>query len=70
MNIRKAIQAQAFSFIVPNLVEKALLIMLEYTLYYIKSALRNKQLITFKMSLRGYNFISNNINQNSSIITF
>ena len=39
MNIRKAIQAQAFSFIVPNLVEKALLIMLEYTLYYIKSAL-------------------------------
>ena len=42
MNIRKAIQAQAFSFIVPNLVEKALLIMLEYTLYYIKSALRNK----------------------------
>ena len=46
MNIRKALQASAFSFIVLNLVEKAVLRFLLIMLNYIKSALRKKQLVT------------------------
>ena len=42
MNIKKTLQASAFSFLIQNLVEKAVL---HYTGLY-KSALKNKQLIT------------------------
>ena len=46
MNIRKALQASAFSFIVLNLVEKAVFHFLLIIADYIKSALRKKQQIT------------------------
>ena len=46
MIIRKTLQASAFSFIVLNLVEKAISQFLLIILDYIKSALRNKQQIT------------------------
>ena len=46
MNIRKTLQASAFSFIALNLTEKAVLHLRLIILDYIKSALRKKQLIT------------------------
>ena len=45
MNIRKTLQVSAFSFIVLNLAEKAVLNFLLIMLDYIKRALRKKQLI-------------------------
>ena len=45
MNIRKTLQASAFSFIALNLAEKAVLDLHLIILDYIKSALRKKQLI-------------------------
>ena len=44
MNIRKTLQASAFSFIVLNLAEKAVLHLFLIMLNYIMSALRKKQL--------------------------
>ena len=46
ISIRKTLQASAFSFIVLNLAEKAVLYFLLIMLGYIKSALRKKKLIT------------------------
>ena len=46
MNMRKTLQALAFSFIILNLAEKAVLHCLIVMLGCIKSALRKKQLIT------------------------
>ena len=47
MNIRKIIQASAFSLIALNLVQKAVLHFLLNVLDCIKSALQNKQVMTF-----------------------
>ena len=43
INIRKTLQAQAFSFIALNLVQKSVLHILFIMVDYVKSALRNKQ---------------------------
>ena len=62
MNIWKTSQTSAFSFIVLNVVEKAVLHFLVNTLHYIKRALRNKQLVTFNVdSLKGKGLIIANL---------
>ena len=46
MNFRKTPQTSVSSFMVLNVVEKAVLHFLVNTLHYIKRALRNKQMVT------------------------
>ena len=46
MNIRKTLQASAFSFIALNLVEKSVFHILLIMVDYVNSAQRNKQQIT------------------------
>ena len=46
VNIRKTLQASVFSFIVLNLVEKAVFKFLLIMLDYVRGALQNKQQIT------------------------
>ena len=62
MNIRKTPQTSVFSFIALNIVEKAVLHILLNMLYYIKRALRNKQLVTFHVDkLKGKVFVIANL---------
>ena len=50
MNIRKTLQAPAFSLIALNLVEKSVLHILLIMVDYVKSAIQNKQQITSTQS--------------------
>ena len=50
MNIRKTLQASAFSLIALNLVEKSVLHILLIMVDYVKSAIQNKQQITSTQS--------------------